>query len=200
MKKDSMNLSCHYKDRNTVLPNNIAVAAKRLEYLKTRLVTNQQYCKDYTKFMTDVLVEGDAEVVPKEDMDNRNSYYIPHHGIHHRKKPEKIRVVFDCSSIYQGKSLNSLLLQGPSLLNSLVGILCCFRKETVGFIGDIQKMYHRFHVAPDDRNMLRFLWYKNGDLSTEPIAYRMKVFVFGAVCSPAVANYGLKKLAADGAT
>ena len=188
------------KDRNTVLPNNIAVAAKRLEYLKTRLVKNQQYCKDYTKFMTDVLVEGDAEVVPKEDMDNRNSYYIPHHGIYHRKKPEKIRVVFDCSSIYQGKSLNSLLLQGPSLLNSLVGILCRFRKETVGFIGDIQKMYHRFHVAPDDRNMLRFLWYKNGDLSTEPIAYRMKVFVFGAVCSPAVANYGLKKLAADGAT
>ena len=188
------------KDRNTVLPNNIAVAAKRLEYLKTRLVKNQQYCKDYTKFMTDVLVEGDAEVVPKEDMDNRNSYYIPHHGIYHRKKPEKIRVVFDCSSIYQGKSLNSLLLQGPSLLNSLVGILCRFRKETVGFIGDIQKMYRRFHVAPDDRNMLRFLWYKNGDLSTEPIAYRMKVFVFGAVCSPAVANYGLKKLAADGAT
>ena len=61
-------------------------------------------------------------------------------------------------------------------------------------------MYHRFRVAPEDRNMLRFLWYNNGDLDKDPIAFRMKVFVFGAECSPTVADYGLKKLAADEAT
>ena len=40
------------------------------------------------------------------------------------------------------------------------------------------------------------MWYKNGDLNVEPTEYRMKVFLFGAVCSPACANYGLQRIAA----
>jgi len=39
-----------------------------------------------------------------------------------RKKPGKIRVVFDCSSKCNGKSLNDQLLSGPDLTNTLVAV------------------------------------------------------------------------------
>ena len=34
---------------------------------------------------------------------NANVWYIPHHAVYHKKKPGKIRVVFDCSAIYKWK-------------------------------------------------------------------------------------------------
>ena len=69
---------------------------------------------------------------------------IQHHGIYHHKKPTKMRFVFDCSCTYRGTSLNKVLLQGPNLLNNLIGILCRFRIEHVSFIGDIEHMFHQF--------------------------------------------------------
>lgn len=49
-------------------------------------------------------------------------WYVPHHGIYHPHKPGKIRVVFDCSAKYQGKSFNDLLLSSPDLTNTLFGV------------------------------------------------------------------------------
>ena len=36
-------------------------------------------------------------------------WYIPHHGVYNENKPDKIRVVYDCSTEYQGRSLNNVL-------------------------------------------------------------------------------------------
>nr|XP_006821169.1 PREDICTED: uncharacterized protein LOC102805354 [Saccoglossus kowalevskii] len=60
------------------------------------------------------------------DKDNGRGWYIPHHGVYHPKKPQKIRTVFDCSAKCQGMALNDLLLQGPDLTNNLVGVLLRF--------------------------------------------------------------------------
>jgi len=62
---------------------------------------------------------------------------------------------------------------------------------------DIEKMFHQFHVQEDDRNYLRFLWWKDGNTSNQPQEYRMMVHLFGAVSSPGCANYGLKHLAKE---
>lgn len=48
-----------------------------------------------------------------------------------------------------------------------------------------------------DRDYLRFLWWKDRNLSTEPQEFRMKVHLFGAASSPGCANYGLKRLAKE---
>ena len=37
-------------------------------------------------------------------------------------------------------------------------------------------------------------------MNAEPTEFRIKVFLFGAVCSPAYANYGLQKIVADNMT
>ncbi|KAK0147690.1 hypothetical protein N1851_012824 [Merluccius polli] len=39
-------------------------------------------------------------------------------------------------------------------------------------------MFHQFHVQVKDRKYLRFLWWKNRDMSTQPQEYRMKVLFF----------------------
>ena len=40
-------------------------------------------------------------------------------------------MVFDASSVYQGMSLNNLLLSGPDLNNTLIGVLTRFRERYV---------------------------------------------------------------------
>lgn len=58
-------------------------------------------------------------------------------------------------------------------------------------------MFHQFHVSENDRDYLRFLWWKSGNTITPAQEFRMKVHLFGTVSSPGCANYGLKQLTKD---
>ena len=99
---------------------------------------------------------GYAEKVPTEEASFKNGHvqYIPYQGVYHPKKPEKIRVVFNCSVEFAGESLNWHLLQGPDLTNNLVGVLCCFHQDPVAFMCDIERMFHQANVKPEHRNFL----------------------------------------------
>lgn len=109
-------------------------------------------------------------------------------------KPEKIRVVFDCSARFRDTSLNDHLLTGPDLINALPGVLCRIREHRIALICDVERMFHRFHVSPRDRDFLRFLRWENGHTKTKPKEYRMRVHIFGASSSPGCANYGFRYL------
>lgn len=177
-----------------MLPNNKRLAEARLQHLKRKLRSNRQYHDHYTAFMEETISKGVAEPAPPAH-EGETIWYIPHHGVYHPRKPDKLRVVFDCSAKFLGISLNDTLLTGPDLINSLVGVLCRFRREAVAITCDIEKMFHQFYVPPNMRNYLRFLWWKGGQLETEPQEYRMAVHLFGAGSSPGCANFGLKYLA-----
>lgn len=176
------------------LPDNRQLALVRLNHLKRKLLKDQRYREHYVKFMEDVIERGEAEEVKDVGIEG-NKWYVPHHGVYHPKKPDKLRVVFDCSARYDGISLNDYLLQGPDLMNNLTGILLRFRQHPVALICDVEKMFHQFHVCKADRDFLRFLWWRNGDLKEQPQEYRMKVHLFGASSSPGCVNYGLRHLA-----
>ena len=180
------------------LPDNKQCAVHRISSLERRLRKNEQYYKDYVHFMNDTIRRGDAEKVPQPELDNQPTWYIPHHGVYHPHKPGKIRVVFDCSARFQETSLNDHLLTGPDLTNTLVGVLCRFRKGPIAIMCDVERMFHQFHVAKEHQDYLRFLWWDNGDLDSKPSVYRMKVHLFGAASSPGCANFGLKHLALQG--
>lgn len=176
------------------LPDNRQLALVRLNHLKRKLLKDQRYREHYVKFMEDVIERGEAEEVKDVGIEG-NKWYVPHHGVYHPKKPDKLRVVFDCSARYDGISLNDYLFQGPDLMNNLTGILLRFRQHPVALICDVEKMFHQFHVCKADRDFLRFLWWRNGDLKEQPQEYRMKVHLFGASSSPGCVNYGLRHLA-----
>lgn len=187
-----------FKTDKPNLPDNKRCAVHRLTSLERRLRRNKQYYEDYVHFMNDIITRGDAEKVPQPELDNQPAWYIPHHGVYHPHKPGKIRVVFDCSARCQETSLNDHLLTGPDLTNTLVGVLCRFRKGPVAIMCDVEKMFHQFHVAKEHQDYLRFLWWNKGDLDSKPSVYRMKVHLFGAASSPGCSNFGLKHLASQG--
>ena len=146
--------------------------------------------------MEDLLEKGYATKAQPAEAQGK-TWYLPHHAVQHPAKPGKVRVVFDCSAKYHGKSLNDELLQGPDLTNSLVGVLTRLRQDPVAFMSDVEAMFHQVRVNPEDRSALRFLWWPDGDLDLEPEEYMMTVHLFGAVSSPSCANFALKKTAAD---
>lgn len=118
--------------------------------------------------MGKILDNNHAEVAP-ELSDGEECWYLPLFGVYHPKKPDQIRGVFDSSAKFKGVSLNDVLLSGPDLSNSLLGVLIRFRKEMVAVTADVQHMFHCFLVREDHRNFLRFLWYKYNDLEKEII-------------------------------
>ena len=180
------------------LPNNRTMALKRLEAIKKRCINDAKFCKDYITQMDELISNGYAEKVPEDDVRSiRSAWYLPHHGVYHPRKQNKIRVVFDCAARYQGTCLNDELLQGPDLTNVLVDVLLRFREERVAFMGDIDSMFMMVKIPPKDRNLFRFFWWPNSDLGGVPEEYRMTRHIFGATSSPSCANYALRRTAVD---
>lgn len=194
----------HYEIRlpfrrdSVCLPNNRHMAEQRALGLSRRFKTDKVFQSDYISFMNDVLTKGYAERVPQEQLlrNDGRLWYIAHHGVYHKRK-RTIRVVFDCTSSYQGTSLNSELLQGPDLTNTLLGVLLRFRQEPVAVMGDIEGMFHQVKIPADDVDFLRFLWWPDGDTDQPLAEYRMTVHLFRAVSSPSCATFALKQTADD---
>ena len=180
------------------MPNNKKIVEQRLQLLKRKLKKDPAFFNDYYTFMNELFVKNYAEKVPDEERIRNDGkvWYIPHHGVYHPVK-RKLRVVFDCGATYQGTSLNAQLLQGPDQTSSLIGVVTRFRKEPVVMMADIEAMFHQVHVTPEDTDLLRFLWWQDGDLEQPPAEYRMRVHLFGATSSPSCANYALRKCAED---
>ena len=183
------------RNENLDLPNSKGLALNRLMKLRRRLSSDDQFRKDYCSFMEEIISSGYAERVPIDETTSKQVWYIPHHGVYHKKKPGKIRVVFDCSALCDGQSLNQQLLQGPDMTNNLTGVLCRFRQDRIAFMCDIQGMFHQVKVDVEHRNLLRFLWWDNPELKGDPVEFRMTVHLFGPTSSPGCANFALKTTA-----
>lgn len=92
-----------------------------------------------------------AEYVPLLSDDQEHSY-LPFFKVYHPKKPNQIRVVFVSSAQYQCLSLNSVLLTGLDLNNTLLGDLIWFRKEPVALTVDTQQMFYCFTMKEAHRD------------------------------------------------
>ena len=185
------------RNNDAEVPNGKELALSRLMKLKQRLKSDTQYRKDYVDFMQENIKNGFAEKVPREEVSDKNIrvWYIPHHGVYRKKKPGKVRVVFNCSALYHGFSLNQQLLQGPVLTNNLTGVLYRFRMERIAFMCDIKAMFHQVKVDSSHRDFLRFLWWDDENFDSDPVEYRMTVHLSGATSSPSCANLALKTTA-----
>ncbi|KAK0138796.1 hypothetical protein N1851_024658 [Merluccius polli] len=198
MKEGHYCINLPFKADSITMPNNRVVAEQRLCNLKRKFKRDPNYQKEYTEFLSDVIHKGYAEKVPSAQLNRSDGkvWYIPHHGVYHPKK-KTLRVVFDCGATFQGTSLNSELLQGPNLTNTLIGVLTRFREQPVALMADIQAMFHQVKVTESDTDFLRFLWWPQGKVDDAPVEYRMTVHLFGAVSSPSIANFALRKTAQD---
>lgn len=166
------------------------MAERRLRCLETRLSKKPALYENVRKQMVEYVNKGYAHKATKEELETTKScqaWYLPLGVVSNPKKPEKVRIVWDAAASVKGVSLNSVLLKGPDLLQSLPTVLCRFRQREVAINADIREMFHQVYIRPEDRQAQRFLWRNN---STEPMeVFVMDVAIFGATCSPCSAQF-----------
>ncbi|XP_071833874.1 uncharacterized protein [Apostichopus japonicus] len=191
-----------FRSNRRKLPNNRHQAETRMKSLVKSLSRDEKKRVHYFEFMAKILDKNLAEPVPVECIDSpdemKEVWYLPHFGVYHPRKPDKLRVVFDSSAVFSGVSLNDVLLSGPDLMNQLLGVLIRFREEPVAITADIEQIFYAFKVREDHRRFLRFLWYENNQTDGKIVTYQMSVHIFGNKPSPAVAISGLRKTGEEG--
>ena len=178
-----------------VMPENRYQAMQRAKSLKRKMVKEKGFHKEYSAFMEKLLASGYAAKVPDERLGER-AWYLPHHGVFHPTKG-KIRVVFDCSAKKNSVSLNNVLIQGPDLSNSLLGVLLRFRKGLIPIMADVESMYYQVRIPVEHRKFVRFLWWEDGDVTRDPVEMEMCVHPFGAISSKNCVTFALHQTAKD---
>ena len=176
------------------LPDSHEMAKKRLDHLGRRLQRNSELKQQYVESMTSLLRSGYAE--PIAEVPKGPVWYIPHHPVFGANK-DKLRVVFDCAAKSRGVSLNDIIHQGPDYNNTLLGVLLRFRTRSVAFMADIHAMFHQVRVPEAQRDVLRFLWWPDGNLDQAPTTYRMTAHLFGGTWSPSVCCFALRQTAIE---
>ena len=113
-----------FKSNDLTLPHNKRHCLKKLLLLKCKILNDQRVQSDYLAIMQKILDRGHVSCVPVDQLlPPGKVLYLLHFNIFHPRKLDQIRVVFDCSALFENESLNKHLLQGSDLPNSLVGVL-----------------------------------------------------------------------------
>ena len=179
------------------MPDNYKMAYRRLQSLERSLERDPDKAAAYTDTLMGYVNKNHARKVTPEEQakDCPKRWLLPHHAVTTPAKP-KVRVVFDAAAQWANMSLNKALMTGPDLLQNLVGVLIRFREERVALVADIEQMFHQIQVREEDQPALSFLW-RDLDKSKPPDMYQMRVVIFGAKCSPTLANFVLRRTAED---
>lgn len=185
----------------TRLPPSRRMAEMRLNSLAKKFKRDPDYRDMYALQVNNYIVKGYARELTEEELLNpsepRLIWYLPHHGVINVNKPGKVRVVFDCAARCSGTCLNDELLQGPDLVTGLLAVLIRFRQSPIALTSDIEAMFNQVRVSIEDTDAMRFLWWKDMDMTAPPSVYKMTVQLFGARSSPTCCTYALKKTATD---
>jgi hypothetical protein len=171
------------------LPDNRHSAMLRLISTERRLLKDRKLVSAYRAVLDDHLKKGYVRRVGVDEAVPSSQWFLPHFAVvRHDKETTKTRIVFDASARHQGICLNDCLHTGPKLQADLLQVLLRFRRHPVALVCDIEEMYLRIRLAPDDRRFCRFLW-RDADMSREPDVFEFESVVFGVNCSPFLAQY-----------
>lgn len=179
-----------WKNDFVELPNSSAMAERRLICLEKRLSKDQALKKNVEKQIDEYLALGYAHKATDYELCNSDSlrvWYLPLGIVQNPRKPGKVRLVWDAAARVGDVSLNSMLLVGPDLLTPLLKVMCGFRQRQYVAVGDVRHMFHQILVRTPNKQALRFLF--RSDPSHTPTVYVMDVVIFGASCSPCIAQH-----------
>ena len=182
-----------WKDSHPPLPTNFSTCAHHTRSLAHKLALNPPLLTKYSDILTDQERRGFIERVTDPTSTSR-CHYIPHHVVHKDSSTTPVHIVYDCSchQTRHQPNLNDCLLTGQPQLNDLCCIILRFRFHPVGICTDIEKAFLHIQLHEDVGDWTRFLWLSNPqDPDSEFVAYRFRVVLFGAVCSPFMLNAAL---------
>ena len=146
--------------------------------------------RDYENVIKDQVNSRIIEAVPENDDHQAATHFLPHHGvIRSNKETTKLRVVFvgSAKSDKSMASINECLEKGPNLVPNLFDIVVKFRGYPIAVVADIEKAFHQIQIDPEDRRMLRFLWFDDIEKDYPNIKqFQFRRLVFGLTPSPAI--------------
>lgn len=118
----------------------------------------------------------------------RKVWYLTHHPVLNLQKPGKMRIVFDCTTTYQGISLNLQVWQGPDLNKKLLCILLRFWQGKIAWAADIKVMFHQLLVPEKEREVLCLLW-RWSDRPNAPVkVFQMSRHIFWRSVEPSMCS------------
>lgn len=119
------------------LPNNLALAKRRLVSTERKLFKEKEVATAYQQVLDDYLDKQYIRRVPSEKQRPECEWFLPHFPVVcPNKSTMKVRIIFDGSAPFEGKSLNTEALTGLKLQSDVFDILVKFRKEQVALVGD----------------------------------------------------------------
>lgn len=184
-----------WKYDNVNLPNNFSMALRRLDCLNKRMDKDKNIRDEVIRQLEHYINSGYARELSTQEISTRSprQWYLPIFPVTYPKKPDKVRLVFDAATKFDGISLNSVLLPGPDQLSILPDVLRRFREGKIALNGDIREMFHRIATRKEDQDSQRFIF---GDIKN-PKHFVMQVLTFGSASSPASAQYVKNKNAKE---
>lgn len=185
-----------WKSETISLPDNYNSALKRLIVFEKKLEKEPELYKIVCNQLREYEALGYIrKLKSNEPIQGPKVWYLPIFIVQNPNKPNKIRIVWDAAASTNDVSLNSNLLPGPDLINSLTSILFRFRQGRYAVTGDIKQMFHQIKVREIDQTAQRFLW--RYDKNDPPTIYVMQVLTFGSTCSPSSAIYVMRLNASE---
>ena len=179
-----------WKSESHPASNGYILCANRLRQLHKHLEKDKDLLQEYDMIIQQQITSGIIEPVPEEYDTDEEAYYLPHHGVVRQdKETTKLRVVFNGSAKPDNSSvsINDCLEKGPNLVPYLFDVIINFRGYPIGMVADIEKAFHQVKIAPEDRQMVRFLWFDDPSKERPEIQkYQFCRLVFGRVSSPAI--------------
>lgn len=167
---------------------NLGFCINRLKNVVERL-EKTGHSNHYMEIMKDAERRGIIEQVPESEGPWRKekAHYISHFPVMREESATTpIRIVYAANI---GKpSLNDLLDKGPNLLHKAVTLINIFRTNKVAFCSDIQKAFPSIGIVKEDRDYLRFVWFRDHNIENEMVVFRFTAVAFGPTCSPFCLN------------
>lgn len=178
-----------WREETRLLPNNRAMAYKRLLCLENKLAKDPALKAAVMEKLQSHLQKGYLRKVSEEELAQfkGNIWFLPLFATSNPNKPGKIRMVWDAAAKFEGVCLNDFQITGPDLLVSLFGVLLRFREDLVALTGDIVEMFHQIKVMWEDQFCQLILW--RNCVNKRPEIYASTVLTFGSTSSPSCSQH-----------
>ena len=171
-------------------------AKKRLESLGRRMDRDPEFkIKIFSQIET-LESKGYIERVPISELHNKGKWYAPLHPVIKPRKPDKVRLTHDASAKSSGFALNDFLLKGPDYTCKLISVILKARIHPIFLKCDIKDFFMRVLMDKDDQDAFRFFFWSDRTKQSV-IEWRTKVWLFGLLSSPCIANLALRRCASE---
>lgn len=180
-----------------IFGNSFQTAFVRFMQLEKKLLKNERLYVEYRRVMNEYIELKHMRLATLEEREDPLGYFVPHHAVvREDKTTTKVRIVFDASAkARDGKSLNELMLVGPTIQPDLLSTFLSWRRFKFVISADIEKMYRMIRIDEKEARFQKILW--RGSLDEQIEQYCINTVMFGNAAAPYLAIRSLEQIAKE---